>query len=209
MIGWLHGLVKVRDAQRGEIVLDVGGVGYLVAVSWQTLADVPEPGLACELWIHTHVREEALNLYGFATPAERDMFRMLTGVPQVGPKLAVAVLGGFPLADLLGAVAASEGATLQRIPGVGKRTAERIILDLRDKAASVLESMGSGTEPDEAAPAAATQDQRREEARLVLVNLGWKAKPVEAALDHAMGQQDDSASLDAVVRRALATLMAR
>lgn len=206
MIGWLRGVVRVRDAVRGEVVLDVGGVGYAVTVSWQTLGAVPEVDESCELWVHTHVREEALSLFGFATAAERDVFRMLTGVPQVGPKLAVAVLGGFPLADLLGAIAGAEGATLQRIPGVGKRTAERIVLDLKDKVADVLEGLG---EPA-AAPAAATSDDdaRREEARLVLINLGWKAKAVDAALDTASAEPGDG-SLDGLVRRALAQLMAR
>ncbi len=210
MIGWLCGLVKVRDVQRGEIVLDVGGVGYLVVVSWQTLADVPELEKRCELWIHTHVREEALSLYGFASVTERDVFRMLTGVPQVGPKLAVAVLGGFPLSDLLAAIAAGEGPMLQRIPGVGKRTAERIILDLRDKAAQVLESLPSATGPAPAVAAPPGDDQLREDARLVLVNLGWKPKAVDAALDKATDEtSEDTETLDGLVRRALGRLMSR
>jgi len=208
MIGWLRGRVRVRDVLRGEVVLDVNGVGYLVAVSWQTLADVPEEGAACELWIHTHVREEALGLFGFSTPAERDVFRLLTGVPQVGPKLAVAVLGGFPLVELLGAVAGGERATLERIPGVGRRTAERILLDLKDKVVPLLEALQGQDRP---APAAAppTDDALREEARLVLVNLGWKPKPVEAALDKAQAEEESGGTLDGLVRRALAQLMAR
>jgi len=207
MIGWLSGKVHVRDALRGEVVLDVGGVGYLVLVSWQTLADVPEVGQACSLWVHTHVREEVLSLYGFATPAERETFRRLTGVPQVGPKLAVAVLGGFPLVELLGAIAGGEVATLQRIPGIGKRTAERIVLDLKDKVASLLEGQpGHEIAAPEAAPTG--EDQLREEARAVLVNLGWKAKAVDAALEKAAAGEA-AASLDGLVRQALAQLMAR
>lgn len=211
MIGWLSGKVVVRDAARGEIVLDVGGVGYQVTVSWQTLSHVPEPEQPCQLWIYTHVREEALSLYGFSSPTERDVFRLLTGVPQVGPKLAVAVLGGFPLPELLGAIAGGEGATLQRIPGVGKRTAERILLDLRDKAAVVLEALGGGEGADEApvAPAAGS-DAQRDEARVALVSLGWKAKAVDAALEAVAGDGEDTdVSLDELVRRALAKLMAR
>ncbi len=207
MIGWLNGRVHVRDALRGEVVLDVGGVGYLVMVSWQTLAGVPELGESCSLWIHTHVREEALTLYGFATPSEREVFRRLTGVPQVGPKLAVAVLGGFPLVELLGAIAGSEVTTLQRIPGIGKRTAERIVLDLKDKVAPLLEAE-SGTQPDAPAAAPVGEGKLREEARVVLVNLGWKAKAVDAALDKAEAADDDG-TLDGLVRRALAQLMTR
>lgn len=206
MIGWLRGRVHVRDALRGEVVLDVGGVGYVVTVSWQTLGDVPGAGEPCELWVHTHVREEALQLYGFSSPAERDVFRMLTGVPQVGPKLAVAVLGGFPLTELLEAIAGAQGAVLQRIPGVGKRTAERIVLDLKDKVTPVLEALRGVPAAPTAAPAG--DDAQREEARLVLTTLGWKAKAVDAALDTVAGEQGDG-TLDGLVRRALAHLMAR
>ncbi|MCB9713960.1 MAG: Holliday junction branch migration protein RuvA [Myxococcales bacterium] len=209
MIGWLKGLVRVRDALRGEVVLDVGGVGYLVTVSWQTLGDVPEVEQPCQLWVHTHVREEALQLFGFSSTAERDVFRLLTGVPQVGPKLAVAVLGGFPLPELLAAIAGGERATLERIPGVGKRTAERILLDLKDKVGVLLEALPAAQGPAPAAEATSGDDQLRDEARLVLVSLGWKAKAVDAALETALAASEGSESLDALVRRALAQLMAR
>ena len=209
MIGWLRGLVRVRDALRGEVVLDVGGVGYLVTVSWQTQGDVPEVEQPCQLWVHTHVREEALQLFGFSSTAERDVFRLLTGVPQVGPKLAVAVLGGFPLPELLAAIAGGERATLERIPGVGKRTAERILLDLKDKVGVLLEALPAAQGPAPAAEATSGDDQLRDEARLVLVSLGWKAKAVDAALETALAASEGSESLDALVRRALAQLMAR
>jgi Holliday junction DNA helicase RuvA len=209
MIGWLRGKVKVRDVGRGEVVLDVGGVGYVAAVSWQTLAAVPEEGQPCALWIHTHVREDALALYGFASTAERDAFRLLTGVPQVGPKLAVTVLGGFPLVELLGAIATGERATLERIPGIGRRTAERILLDLKDKVVPLLESLqGAGR----AAPAAAPKREGSllEDAREVLVGLGWKPKAVEVALEKVEAEEAAAgATLDGLVRRALAQLMAR
>lgn len=210
MIGWLRGKVRVRDVSRGEVVLDVGGVGYAVSVSWQTLGAVPEEGHACELWVHTHVREDALVLFGFATTAERDVFRLLTAVPQVGPKLAVTVLGGFPLVELLGAIATGERTTLERIPGIGKKTAERILLDLKDKVVPLFEQLqGTGRPP--ASPAApASEDTLRDEAREVLVGLGWKPKPVEAALDKVQAEDvPGSTTLDGLVRRALAQLMAR
>lgn len=211
MIGWLRGKVRVRDVSRGEVVLDVGGVGYVAAVSWQTLGAVPEEGIVCELWIHTHVREDALLLYGFATTAERDVFRLLTGVPQVGPKLAVTVLGGFPLVELLGAIATGERATLERIPGIGKRTAERILLDLKDKVVPLLELLQGADRPTAPTAAPAGEDTLREEAREVLVGLGWKLKPVETALEKVIRAEDTAASptLDGLVRRALAELMAR
>ena len=209
MIGWLCGTVRVRDATTGEVVVDVGGVGYQLAVSWQTMAAVPEVGKPCELWVHTHVRAEALALFGFATKSERTMFRLLTSVPQVGPKNAIGVLGGFPLAELLTAIADGERRTLERIPGVGKRTAERILLDLKEKVEPLrMVPAASGS----SRPAAATEERDEDpavtEARAVLVNLGWKAKAVDVALDKAVqGIGDAPLELESLVRGALAKLM--
>lgn len=210
MIGWLGGVVRVRDPVAGEVVIDVGGTGYQVAVSWQTFAQVPEVGEHVELWIHTHVREDALALFGFATTAEKRMFRLLTSVPQVGPKNALGVLGGLPLPELCAAIAAGERATLERIPGVGKRTAERIILDLKEKVVAVLEGLAPPAAATKPPTSAETGDRLHEEAKGVLVNLGWKQKPVEAALQKvAESEGDGEPTLDDVVRRALAILMAR
>ncbi len=209
MIGHLQGTVLVRDALTGTIVLDVGGVGYQLTVSWQTFADVPAEGEPCALWVHTHVREDTLALFGFTRTEERRMFQLLTSVPQVGPKNAVAVLGGFPLAELLEAIGQGENATLQRIPGVGKRTAERIILDLREKVEPLVASLGLADADGEPPAAIAPSDALDDEARAVLVNLGWKAKVVDAALDKAHGADPAPADLDSLVRRTLAVLMAR
>jgi holliday junction DNA helicase RuvA len=204
MIGWLSGVVRGRDPLAGEVVVDVGGVGYVLAVSWQTLAAVPEPGGAITLHVHTHVREDALALFGFASVGERRMFRLLLSVPQVGPKLALAVLGGLPLSDLVRAIAEQDRATLERTPGVGKRTAERILLDLHEK---VKVFAPGPTDPVGTRPAAAADVYA--EAQDVLVNLGWKPKPVEQALGRVAEQAGPKAALDDVVRRALAELMTR
>jgi Holliday junction DNA helicase RuvA len=202
MIGWLSGMVRARDPIAGEVILDVNGVGYQLTVSLQTLAAVPPIGQSCELWIHTHVREDALALFGFGDPTERRAFRLLTGVPQVGPKLAIAVLGGFPLPELLAAIESDNRLLLERIPGVGKRTAERILLDLKEKVGALLPS--AGARPTAASgPASSHADDARE----VLVNLGWKAKEVDTAL--AKADDGSHGSLDALVRRALVLLMAR
>ena len=218
MIGWLSGVVLVRDVTAGEVILDVRGGGYQISVSWQTMAQVPdaalpaEPARPCALWIHTHVREDALALFGFATPQERRMFRLLTSVPQVGPKNAIGVLGGLPLGELLAAIADGERATLERIPGVGKRTAERILLDLKDKVEPLRLSLAGRSET----PARRTDDTASsgdpliEEARVVLVNLGWKPKLVDTALQTvAKGEAPGRSGLDAIVRGALAHLMGR
>ncbi len=200
MIGWLSGIVRFREPMTGEVILDVGGVGYQVTTSLQTLAAVPEVEGTCALWIHTHVREDILALYGFADPTERRAFRLLIGVPQVGPKVAISVLGGFPLAQLLAAIAGDDRSLLERIPGVGKRTAERILLDLRDKVDALAVA-------DASSPPARPAEGLHGDARVVLVGLGWKAKDVDAALAKLV--DEPGASLDAVVRRALARLMAR
>jgi holliday junction DNA helicase RuvA len=204
MIGWLSGMVRARDPITGEVILDVGGVGYLLTVSLQTLAAVPPIGQTCELWVHTYVREDQLALYGFGDPIERRTFRMLIGVPQVGPKLAIGVLGGFPLPALLAAIEGENRVMLERIPGVGKRTAERILLDLKEKVALLMPVVPGSPA---STPGTSTGSTHAEDARAVLVNLGWKAKDVEAAL--ARTETSAHESLDAVVRHALALLMAR
>lgn len=205
MIGWLTGIVRARDPLSSEVILDAGGVGYQVTVSLQTMLAIPEMGETCTLWIHTNVREDALSLFGFAEPTERKAFRLLIGVPQVGPKLAVSVLGGFPLPDLLAAIEGDERSLLERIPGVGKRTAERILLDLRDKVGPLRDGLAPATAATSPAPTSGSPFA--DDARAVLVNLGWKAKDVDAALLKA--QDDTPKSLDAMVRRALALLMSR
>jgi Holliday junction DNA helicase RuvA len=205
MIGWITGVVRVRDPLSGIVVLDVGGVGYQLLVSMQTLAAVPEVGQSCELWAHTHAREDALELFGFARPEERRAFHLLLGVPQVGPRLAMGVLGGMPLEDLLEAVALGDRARLQKLPGVGKKTADRIILDLSDKVDPLRQALGSGGEAPTPAPAGGGGSAMRDDARAVLVNLGWRAKQVDAALDKVGASADEP--LDEVVRRALAELM--
>lgn len=206
MIGWLSGIVRLRDPLTGTVVLDAGGVGYQLTVSWQTFSTVPELGQTCTLWVHTHVREDALNLFGFATPEEKTMFQLLTSVPQVGPKNAVAVLGGFPLEELVRAVAQGERATLERIPGVGKRTAERILLDLREKVERLNPApVPAEQQQTESGPTAT--DALREEARAVLVNLGWKTKVVDQVLGKALDEAEPPDDLDGLVRRGLALLM--
>lgn len=208
MIGFLKGVVHVRDPLAGVVILDVGGVGYQVLVSWQTFASVPPVGEPAELWIHTHVREDTLALFGFSTLEEKKMFQLLTSVPQVGPKNAIGVLGGFPLEELLVAIADGERATLQRIPGVGKRTAERILLDLKEKV-EPLQAALRGPHKDQPSAAPTTGSELDDEARAVLVNLGWKTKAVDAALAKAAEDDPPPEGLDALVRRSLAVLMSR
>jgi holliday junction DNA helicase RuvA len=224
MIGWLRGAVVRRLPAAGVVIVEAQGVGWELHVSLQTLAGVPDEGEQVELWIHTNVREDAIQLFGFADEREKLLFRMLTSVPKVGPRNAVAVLGGLPAVELVECIAAGESAKLVRIPGIGKKTAEQIVLTLGDKAKSLLEQLRaelgaklgaeSGVESG-AEPSAAAEELAAEVAvgaHEVLISLGWKPKPVERALAQALGELGDdaqTASLDALVRAALAKLMER
>ncbi len=180
MIALISGTVAVRRSD--HVVIDCGGVGYRLAVSTETLRRVP--ALDHEVRLHTHlvVRDDALALYGFATEEERELFLMLLGVQSVGPKVALAVLSGGPPRELLGALAAGDSARFQAVPGIGKRTAERIIVELREKVGATLpENVISITRSDN--PFAI--------AREGLLGLGYTPQEAEAMLDGASGEQPE------------------
>jgi Holliday junction DNA helicase RuvA len=175
MIALLEGTVAVRRAD--HVVVSCGGVGYRLAVSAETLRHVPRVGQPTEIHTHLIVRDDALLLYGFATEEERDLFLLLIGVQSVGPKMALAVLSGGPPRDLLAAVAAGDTARLQAAPGIGKRTAERIVVELREKV---------GAAGDE--PIVITRgDDPRMLARDGLVGLGFSPQEADTLLDGAPG----------------------
>src|SRR5579859_4523445 len=134
MIALISGKVAVRRSD--HVVVDCGGVGYRLAVSAETLRQVPAVGKDVVLHSHLVVRDDALSLYGFATEEERELFLMLLGVQSVGPKVALAVLSGGPPRELVAALAAGDTGRFQAVPGIGKRTAERIVVELREKVAA-------------------------------------------------------------------------
>jgi holliday junction DNA helicase RuvA len=142
MIGVLRGEVLVRRPD--HVVLLCGGVGYRASVSAQTLHHVPAAGQEATLHTHLIVRDDALTLYGFHSEAERDLFLMLLSVQAVGPKVALAVLSGGPTRELLGAIAGGDAARFQAVPGIGKRTAERIIVELREKVVGAHDALDEG-----------------------------------------------------------------
>lgn len=166
----------------GDVVVDAGGVGYRLAVSSETLKQVPAAGKRVTLHSHLIVRDDALQLYGFATEEERDLFLMLLGVQSVGPKVALAVLSGGSPRELLSALAAGDARRFQAVPGIGKRTAERIIVELREKAGVVV--------PDDAAAAAGgvTSDDPRTLAREGLIGLGFSLEEADRLLKRAPGE---------------------
>ena len=175
MIALLEGTVAVRRAD--HVVVSCGGVGYRLAVSAETLRHIPRVGEKAEIHTHLIVRDDALLLYGFATEEERDLFLLLIGVQSVGPKMALAVLSGGPPRDLLSAVAAGDTARLQAAPGIGKRTAERIVVELREKVGA------TGDEPI----VIRRGDDPRMLARDGLVGLGFSPQEADALLEGAAG----------------------
>ncbi len=180
MIALISGTVAVR---RGDhVVIDCGGVGYRLAVSAETLKHVPAVGRDAVLHTHLIVRDDALALYGFATEEERDLFLMLLGVQAVGPKVALAVLSGAPPRELLRVVAGGDAARLQAAPGVGKRTAERIIVELREKVGATLpEDSITVTRSDDPATLA----------REALLGLGYNANEIDGLLEGASGESTE------------------
>lgn len=198
-------MVKVRDPQSGEVILDVGGVGYSVLVSLQCMAQVPQEGQRCELWVHTEMREHQISLFGFSTQDAKRLFNMLTTVPKVGPKLALATLGGFGLETLLTAIASGDAKTLQKVSGIGKRSAEQIVLTLQDRIAKSFAPPCAADSADALDPRPATSVAQ--EAQAMLVALGWKPKAVDQTLAALTEDKSETWPLDELVRRALARLM--
>jgi Holliday junction DNA helicase RuvA len=197
VIAQLRGRILRKGPQ--EVVLDVGGVGYRVAIPVSTFYRLGEPGNDVELRTYTHVREDTLALYGFLTAAEQDMFERLISVGGVGPRLAVSILSGIEVPDLVSALRTSDVSRLTRVPGVGKKTAERLIVELKDKMPA--------TAPDEA-PAARTEGGPKEDLLSALVNLGYSRGEVERGVDRAL-REDGSGRFEDLLRRALQIVAGR
>jgi Holliday junction DNA helicase RuvA len=187
MIALLRGEVAVRRPD--HVVILSASVGYRAAVSAQTLAQVPAVGEQTTLHTHLIVRDDALALYGFASEQERDLFLMLLSVQAVGPKVALAVLSGGSPRELIGALAAGDAARFQAVPGIGKRTAERIIVELREKVA--VEEIGAHPPGAVRTPIVARRGEAhtpRALARAGLLELGYEPAEVEELLSEAEGE---------------------
>ena len=176
MIASIRGEVTVRRAD--HVVVECGGVGYRLAVSANTLRAVPAAGEETLLHTHLVLRDDGMHLYGFSSEEERELFLMLVGVQSVGPKVALAVLSGGSPRDLTNAIAAGDSARFQAVPGIGKRTAERIIVELREKVAG---------EAVAAAVQTTTSEDPRTLAREGLLGLGFGPAEVDQLLDSAAG----------------------
>lgn len=183
MIAHLSGTLREKQVQR--LVIDVGGVGYDVHVPLSTFYEVGEPGAAVSLRIHTHVREDAIQLFGFGTALELDLFLKLIAVSGIGPKVALGVLSGIEPGEFVRAVRQSDLGRLTSIPGVGKKTAERIVIELRDRLPHA--------EATEEAREAGQADDVRVDLLSALANLGYQRGSVDRVVDRVLGKAEDRA----------------
>lgn len=198
MIALLTGQLAQRNPD--QIIVDVAGVGYRLQIPLSTYYGLPETGQV-QLRVHTHVKEDAIHLYGFLTAAEKDLFALLISVSGVGPKLAITILSHIPAAELALALCQGDVPRLTAIPGIGKKSAERLVLELQDKAARF--AMGAST-ADTAAPQPAALDSHQD-ALSALVNLGYKDALARKALKNV--QVESGAPLEVVLKAALKMLV--
>jgi len=195
MIGLLRG--RLLEKRPNQVILDVGGVGYLVAVPLSTFAALGDLHAEVTLLIHTHVREDALALYGFLSAREKHFFELLLGASGVGPSLALKILSGMNVEELVPAIRTGDLARLTKIPGVGRKTAERMVVELKDK----LESVAIETEKAvPSSPAGAEADVKS-----ALLNLGYDERSTDAALAEAKREAGTS-NFEKLLRVALSAL---
>jgi Holliday junction DNA helicase RuvA len=198
VIAQVRGRLLRKEPQ--EAVVDVSGVGYRVTIPLSTFYRIGEPGDEVTLLTHTHVREDALALFGFLTAAEQALFERLIAVSGVGPKLAVSILSGIEAPDLVSALRPSDVTRLTRIPGVGKKTAERLVLELKDK----VQGLAATEEAAPAGPAASA----REDLVSALVHLGYSRPEAERGVLRAL-EEDGTGRFEELLRRSLRILSGR
>ena len=201
MIAHLSGTLLAKHAT--SVVVEVGGVGYEVTIPVSTFYDLGDTGGPVKLRVYTHVREDALQLFGFRTERERELFTMLISVSGIGPKSGVAMLSGLSADEIVSAIRTNNLARLTSIPGVGRKTAERLVIELRDKmpklsSPALDEELAAGA----ATGAAPTDDALRDDTLSALLNLGYQKAAAEKAITHATGEGGDL-SVEVLLRRSL------
>jgi Holliday junction DNA helicase RuvA len=196
VIAHLRGTILAKQPNR--VVVDVGGVGYDVAVPLSTFYGLAEPGGEVALRVHTHVREDAISLFGFATALELDLFERLIGISGIGPKVGLAVLSGIEPAELISAIERGDLARLTAIPGVGKKTSERIVLELKDRLPKAHAAP--------VAAAAAGAPPLRDDLVSALINLGYHRPLAEKAVEAAVQAAGRDAGFERTLKQALREL---
>jgi len=188
----------ILEKQPNRVVVDVGGVGYDVSVPLSTFYGLVDPGGEVSLRVHTHVREDAISLFGFATALELDLFERLIGISGIGPKVGLAVLSGIEPRELIGAIERGDLARLTAIPGVGKKTSERIVLELKDRLpkAHVVSTVAGAAEPP----------VLRDDLLSALMNLGYHRPLAEKAVDAALKTTGRDAGFERTLKQALREL---
>ncbi len=191
MIGFLRG--KVVSAKPTQIILDVNGVGYLVNISISTFEKISDQN-EISLFIHTHVREDALSLYGFYTEAEKEMFELLISISGIGPKVALSILSGISVDELQNAIQTENVSRLVSVPGVGRKTAERVVLELKSKVGFIETAVSKGIDYTV-----------KQEAVLALTTLGYNQKVAEKVVRDLLSE-NSSITLEDLIRKSLAEL---
>lgn len=197
MIARLEGVL--REQQPTRVVVDVGGVGYEVHIPLSTFTELPTPGKTVALQIHTHAKDGAIQLFGFFSEAERVAFELLLRANRVGPRLAQTILSGITPAVLLDAIRNGSAAVLRAVPGVGTKVAERILLELRDRADELAKVVGT-------APRRSPASSAEGETLSALMNLGYSKAEAERVLSEATGEVGSGATIEALVRASLKRL---
>lgn len=200
MIGYLSG--KLLEKQTNTAIIDVGGVGYEVSIPLSTFYELGEVGSDISLRIYTYVREDAIQLFGFKTLRERELYLQLISVQGIGAKSGITMLSGMSADEIITAIRSNDLARLTSIPGVGRKTAERLVIELRDKVGSVS---GSGSALDSASQKTMPTDAVFDDALSALINLGYQRSAAEKALNQA-AQEGAEISVQKLLRRALQAL---
>jgi len=203
MIAHLSGTLLSKEPN--SVIVDVGGVGYEVTIPISTFYDLEEPGSIVKLRIYTHVREDALQLYGFKTVRERELFLRIISVSGIGPKLGITLLSGMSAEEMITSIRANNLARLTLIPGVGKKTAERLVMELRDKLTALSDEpeTASGTAP--AGGITTPEDETHSDVLSALLNLGYQRTAAEKAVTGAFDEGGEI-TVESILRRSLRKL---
>lgn len=197
MIAYLKGIVHSKA--ENQLVLDVHDVGYLLEISTQTLEELPAKGEEAELLVHHHITDNDQRLFGFLGQNEKDLFELLITVKGVGPKLGLTILSGLPAEEITGAIVQQDKGTLSQIKGIGKKTAERMILELKDKVSEMVDATYTPS-------SSAVSGDLKQEAISALQSLGFKKRDSEKAVGMAVKNGQSAENVQELVKRALAQL---